>query len=584
MQARQQLQRLQSANHEGFLSEAVDYLKAAGETAFGNVVIRLLRDAGNSFDKLLFHPTRLTVPEAAKLVRMVCRAEASFQALIAEQVKLAVERRDFGIPLHDVPRLLDVLAESIDGHRLMPLLTKFSEHSDERLRSKAVLWMGKLAKRGEGTLSISLDPDPRVRANAVEALWGRMDQDAMQVFWKASLDKHHRVSANALYGLYLAGDIGCLRHINRMVESEEQASKLAGIWLVGKTGDPRFLQLIQNTMGVATGAVRSALLKAGRTIKQRKDQLQARPPIRLDLVRSRRGERGEVEIGLLASDPQGAIIPVEDFLATNFVITDGDLKVDSFRAEKRCGSDPVHVVFLLPLGQGAEDQFGRALLEAMERALPAKRRQDLWVIEKYRVEEAELGEEAADGAAVNTKNILNFTAQAEVLRQTQIPSEQAAHESPEVALEGFANRFPLESKRRHIVLLRDPQLRQGLLVNDVWREKLSRQGIALHIINAGAVPAGELRAAGEVCHRLEGFHLPVPDLATLPTAIERVTRALTASLDFSFELGRIVATQPAPKQVVQIECFSSYGYGRLCIDSNGQQTEAPPPPGTSIAV
>lgn len=576
MQARQRLQQLQRNDHELFLSEAVQFLKGSGETPFVNVLIRILRESGGSFDKLLFDPARLSVQEAAKVVRMICRAEASYQALVLEQVKTAVERRDFGIPLEDIPRFLDVLAESIDGHRLMPLLTKFSAHSDERVRSKAVLWAGKLSKRGEGNVTLSMDPDPRVRANAVEALWGRRDEEALQVLGKAAADKHHRVAGNALYGLYCAGDIASVRQIACMVESEDPAWQLAGVWLVGKTADPRFLQLIHNSMAVATGKLRSALLKAGRTIKARKDALQQRAPLELDLVRSQRGDRGEVEIGILVSDSTRTPVPLEDLLATNFVITDGNLKVDAFRMDKRCGAEPAHIALLVPSRQDGSDTFGDQLSAGLELGLAAKRKQDYWVVERYRFEAGNAGG-SSDDSSPRTKGGLNFSAQAEVLRQSQISSTVAAHESPELAIEALGQQFPLDSKRRHIVLVWDPALKDGLLVNEAWRNRLLRQGVCLHIVQTGNSSQEELGADAAICHQLNGFHVSISGTDQLPVALAKLLQALTSSLDFSFELGRIVGHPPAAKQTVQLECYSDYGYGRLCIDGNGQKTEAPKP-------
>lgn len=574
MQARQRLQQLQRNDHGLFFSEALQYLKGSADTPFANVLIRLLRETDSSFDKALFDPLRLSVPEAAKLVRMVCRAEASFQALVVEQVKTAVERRDSGIALENIPRFLDVLAESIDGHRLMPLLTKLSVHSDERLRSKAVLWAGKLSRRGEGAVTINTDPDPRVRANAIEALWGRRDEEALQIIGKAVADKHHRVAGNALYGLYAAGDITSLRQIARMVESEDPAWQLAGAWLVGKTADPRFLQLMHNAMAVATAKVRSALLKAGRRIKNRKDMLQQRPPLQLDLVRSHRGDRGEVEIGILVSDSSGTPVPAEDLLATQFVITDGNLKVDAFRMDKRCGSEPVHIALLVPMRESGSDTFGDQLTLGLERGLAAKRRQDYWVVEKYRIEEGKPGGSSGESRP-RTKGGLNFSAQADVLRQSQIASAVAAHEGPEIAIEAFGQQFPLDSRRRHIVLVWDPALKDGLLVNDAWSNRLLRQGICVHIVQTGEFSAEKLGATAAICQQLKGFHVVISRADQLPEALAKLLRALTVSLDFSFELGRIVGPAPAAKQTVQLECYSDYGYGRLCIDGNGQQTEAP---------
>ncbi len=95
--------------------------------------------------------------------------------------------------------------------------------------------------RGRRLLDTLLrDEDPRVRANAVEALWFDPPREYIPVLRELSRDPAHRVAANALVGLLLAGEEEALAMLVDMVERSEGVARLAAIWAMGRTGDTRF--------------------------------------------------------------------------------------------------------------------------------------------------------------------------------------------------------------------------------------------------------------------------------------------------------------------------------------------------------
>ncbi len=119
------------------------------------------------------------------------------------------------------------------------------EGGHARTRARMALAWGKaarIARMGEQWLE---DPDARVRANAVESLWGRSDEEAGEIFRQKLGDAHQRVAANAAVGLYLAGESMAVRALWKMATEGDAARRAAAAWAMGRTGDARFLPLLE---------------------------------------------------------------------------------------------------------------------------------------------------------------------------------------------------------------------------------------------------------------------------------------------------------------------------------------------------
>ena len=104
-------------------------------------------------------------------------------------------------------RVLTVV-ENLDSlSRTLPMLVQMARSCDNIVRSKATLLASRAQADGRMVTEQLKDPDPRVRANALEALWGIRKSGAVQSFRLAAdnPDEHQRVVVNAIVGLYLAG-------------------------------------------------------------------------------------------------------------------------------------------------------------------------------------------------------------------------------------------------------------------------------------------------------------------------------------------------------------------------------------------
>src|SRR5947209_7440411 len=122
---------------------------------------------------------------------------------IAELVRAVGRRPDLQPSLM---RTLDALVASGDLSKLLPVIAPLINHPDPQIRSKAVLIMGSASRNMELMERALEEQNDRVRANAVESMWGISSAYAAALLRRSANDANNRVAANAAVGLHLIGD------------------------------------------------------------------------------------------------------------------------------------------------------------------------------------------------------------------------------------------------------------------------------------------------------------------------------------------------------------------------------------------
>lgn len=184
-----------------------------------------------------------SLEHAIAVARLVARVEPMLNVTL---LKAVWTDRELLANRIAVLRVLSV-AEGLDAlSRTLPLLVQMARSSgDPFIRSKATLLAAKAQADGRLVIEQLKDAAPRVRANAVEALWGQRTKAAIQVFEATAVksEEHHRVIVNALVGLYLAGrqDEAILR-LKTLFWSGSSAVQTASAWAMGYLRDPCFLE------------------------------------------------------------------------------------------------------------------------------------------------------------------------------------------------------------------------------------------------------------------------------------------------------------------------------------------------------
>ena len=174
--------------------------------------------------------------------------------------------------------VLDTLDEISPGARLIMTLSRLMRHPDKRVASKAALLLGRRVRNQVWVERHLGAEDSRLRANVVEALWGKETAFARQTLRTCLNDSHNRVVGNALIGLHLLGDAAVPDLLVRMLEDTRAPFRSTAAWAMGRTGQKTFREPLERALNDPNSKVREAARKALRVIAQPAMPEPARPP------------------------------------------------------------------------------------------------------------------------------------------------------------------------------------------------------------------------------------------------------------------------------------------------------------------
>jgi HEAT repeat protein len=152
-------------------------------------------------------------------------------------------------------------------HILFPLVSLLRS-PDAQVRSKAATLYGRTSRNAEWVRGRLGEADARVRANAVESLWGQDSDAAEAVLKEASRDRHHRVAANAWVGLDRMGARDVVANLKKMAESDDPMARAAGAFAMGRTGHAEFKTVLEQMLKDSSPHARSQALRALVRIKK----------------------------------------------------------------------------------------------------------------------------------------------------------------------------------------------------------------------------------------------------------------------------------------------------------------------------
>jgi hypothetical protein len=207
--------------------------RAAGEYISG-----LINSANSLVDPLL---DQRAAPETAlSLARGMAEAEPLIDARLMRKMLENADGDIAAIPTEVALRVLWLLDKFSDCSRVTLYLMQLARHPSAEVRSKAALLLGR------GNLNLMRvkqflgSDDGRMRANAVESLWGLNSPQARQMFREAASDSNRRVAVNALVGLCKAGEKPARLKLIELSASQDPVMKRAAAWAMGQVGDPEF--------------------------------------------------------------------------------------------------------------------------------------------------------------------------------------------------------------------------------------------------------------------------------------------------------------------------------------------------------
>ncbi len=270
--ALQFIRRLSIEASELFFDTALPHLKGHHQSNAHRMLAILMMKRDSLVDEIV-SPVNGGREDAIRLFRRFAAVDPSFDVKLARRLP---GRSYIGEEALDGPsaaRALDVLDETSRGRRLLPIVGHLPNCGDSKLSAKATLFVGKRVQNPVWTAKQLKRPDQRVRASAVESLWGLDVPAALKLLDDCSVDRNNRVAGNALIGLHIAGRPDAANEILAMSRVGADGRRLTAAWALGQmTGDvylERLTEMVRDENPQVRGmALRSLLaLRKPRTVE-----------------------------------------------------------------------------------------------------------------------------------------------------------------------------------------------------------------------------------------------------------------------------------------------------------------------------
>lgn len=472
---------------ESFLSSARLYLKSANESRFCSLVIHTLRDMPGQLDALLLDATALSTKEAARVAALASRLDPMLQPAWTSAFVNALEFWSEVTPPAPLIRQMEILARCTEPRRLLPILAPVCSHRDSRLRAKAVEIT--LEMSPNQNLPIGLDDaNSRVRASAIEALWGRTDDHAIALFEKHSQASNHREAVNALLGLHQAGQLKARQGLMNFAFDTDSMFSIAAIWAIGQSRDPRLQRFLQSNLMVWEGQVRQAALRSARQLNQLRKQAESQPELQFVIRDVKRRTASGLQMEALLLDSNGETVkPPESLHPTQFLLREGEQYLDDAQFAIRASTAPHDLLVLLPANV-AENEISQ-----IQTALDAKPRNLSICVQNYAIHTAR---------NLRQPTILDFSASSEPLDFRTV-----AAASLDAALENLTPMFPPRSNPRHLLIVTSGDATLHQPPSPDWANTLPRSGVSPHMILRRTTSPEISAAWREHCEALSGSYM-----------------------------------------------------------------------------
>lgn len=362
---------------ESFRRGCVQVLKSATDSRGVEYVVSLLVSRDLLF-AMLCEPT-LTDEQALAVARMAARVDPLVDVVLARRLADAVIADPGASGLGVAGRLLEILGKISDGGRILPSLMRLLRNANPYLRSKAVLMIGHGSRSVKWVKGRLAESDPRVRANAVEALWGIQTEEARELMALASHDGNNRVAGNALLGLYWLGDVSAISDLAALASHFSPVFRSTAAWAMGETEDPRFTEILGRLLAEPNPAVRKRAFAAMGRIRTASALILQLEEWRLSASwRRDAGRPGQRWLQVAVTSHSGRNAP--GILPTQFCLAEDGQTVWKYRVVERPVAESAAIAFLLPWGCVRQDSpWSQAAL----RCLSWKRPDDFWCVLPY---------------------------------------------------------------------------------------------------------------------------------------------------------------------------------------------------------
>lgn len=375
--ARGDMRALLASEPDAFLAAAVPLIKGDTESA-GLLYLLDLLQASNLLP--VCDPSLLTVEEDVQIARKIMETDPFVDLKLARRISTSGSAGVISMNPAVAGRILEVLDVISDRSRILPMLVQLFRHPNPFVRSKAALLIGRGNKSAQWAEGLMNEPDGRVRANSIEALWGVDTPAARAVFWEATKDRHNRVAGNALLGLYRVGDTASIRPILQMATHPQAGFRSTAAWIMGETDDPRFLPTLAQMIQEPDSKARHSVFRAIARIRHATSDAAAAPRLRVCICDAKPAPDGWRLVRAAVGLEDGAEVP--GLLATRIVLWENSRMISDYAVQQSRAPESLSIGIAVSVhgGPAGADDSATAALDA---CVQIRQKQDRWVIAAY---------------------------------------------------------------------------------------------------------------------------------------------------------------------------------------------------------
>lgn len=256
----QLMRRLANEIPDQFCAAALEYLESNEQTNAHRFLSILMQRQPSIFDQLM-NPVYGSRQRSVHLLKRLLDVDPSFDLKLARRLP----DRPGAYSCCDsrsAARALEILDETSAGRRLLPILGHLVHSADIRISEKATLLVGRRLQNPEWAAKQLKRDDPRVRANAVESIWGLRSVRARTLLDDCLTDGANRVKGNALVGLHLIGESAAIGAVSLLGANTDYGLRSTAAWAMGRIGDSFFVPDLNSMMRDAHPQVRGAALRS----------------------------------------------------------------------------------------------------------------------------------------------------------------------------------------------------------------------------------------------------------------------------------------------------------------------------------
>jgi hypothetical protein len=274
------IRRCQREAPEFFLQEGLRVLLEGGETAGHRFLAVLLVNSPSAL-KELTDRWQFSWDEALTAARQLQRVDQNFDTKLSWLLPGCDETvRPFALKGENAERALELLDEISPGHRIVPILHHLTGHPDQKISSKATLLIGKRLRNLDWVKRvIAHSTDPRLRANAIETMWGLNSPEVMSFFRDFLGNQDNRAVGNAIIGLRRGGDETVAEWLSVIAADPDPKLRMTAAWTIGQIGDATLVPVLTPMAKDRHPDVRRAALKSLRSLHRGEDRQTANPPL-----------------------------------------------------------------------------------------------------------------------------------------------------------------------------------------------------------------------------------------------------------------------------------------------------------------